>query len=140
VEGVGDEGVFFLESFFYRTYSEYEARYIVTGKTCSNLLALEASAEGNSARWIWNLFAAGMNIPRARNRMLEATDTKHAPWYIIGSDDKKKARLNCIKHLISLIPYRKAPRERAKLPSRKNKGSYDDQATLQGKHFVPEKY
>jgi polyphosphate kinase len=77
---------------------------------------------------------------RERDRMLEATDTKHAPWYIIRSDDKKKARLNCIKHLLSLIPYRKAPREKAKLPSRKNKGSYDDQASLKRRHFVPEKY
>ncbi len=77
---------------------------------------------------------------RARDRMLGATDTKHAPWYLIHSDDKKKARLNCIRHLLSLIPYRKAPREKVKLPSRKNKGSYDDQASLKGRHFIPEKY
>ena len=77
---------------------------------------------------------------RARDRMLEATDTKHAPWYIIRSDDKKRARLNCIRHLLSLIPYRKAPREKVKLPGRKNKGSYDDQASLKGRHFIPEKY
>ena len=77
---------------------------------------------------------------RARDRMLEATDSKHAPWYIIRSDDKKKARLNCISHFLSLIPYRKAPREKVKLPPRKNKGSYDDQASLKGRHFIPEKY
>jgi len=77
---------------------------------------------------------------RARDRMLKATDTKHSPWYIIRSDDKKSARLNCIRHLLSLIPYRKAPREKVKLPARKNKGSYDDQASLKGRHFIPEKY
>ena len=77
---------------------------------------------------------------RARDRMLEATDTKHAPWYLIRSDDKKKARLNCIRHFLSLIPYRKAPREKVKLPARKNKGSYDDQTSLKGRHFIPEKY
>ena len=77
---------------------------------------------------------------RARDRMLEATDTKHAPWHVIRSDDKKRARLNCIRHLLSLIPYRKAPREKVKLPARKNKGSYDDQASLKGRHFIPEKY
>src|SRR5262245_17827989 len=44
---------------------------------------------------------------RARDRMLEATDTRHAPWYILRSDDKKRARLNCITHLLSLIPYKK---------------------------------
>ena len=77
---------------------------------------------------------------RARDQMLEATDRKHAPWYIVRSDDKKKARLNCISHLLSRIPYGKTPREKVKLPKRKNKDSYDDQATMKGKHFVPEKY
>src|SRR3954465_1282518 len=46
---------------------------------------------------------------RARDRMLEATDSKHAPWYIVRSDDKKRARLNCISHLLSLIPHKKLP-------------------------------
>jgi len=77
---------------------------------------------------------------RARDKMLEATDSKHAPWYIVRSDDKKKARLNCITHLLSMIPYGKVPRERVKLPKRKNKNRYDDQVVLKGKHFVPEKY
>lgn len=77
---------------------------------------------------------------KARDAMLEATDTKHAPWYILRSDDKKQARLNCIAHLLSLIPYKKAPREDVKLPKRSNKGQYDDQATLEGRKFVPQKY
>ena len=47
---------------------------------------------------------------RARDAMLAATDTKHAPWYLVRSDDKKRARLNCISHLLSLIRYGKAPR------------------------------
>ena len=53
--------------------------------------------------------------------MLKATDTKVAPWYILHSDDKKRARLNCIAHLLSLIPYKKVKREKVKLPKRKNK-------------------
>jgi polyphosphate kinase 2 len=77
---------------------------------------------------------------RARDRMLAATDTKHAPWYIVRSDNKKKARLNCISHLLSLIPYRKVPLDKVKLPKRSNKGSYDDSASLKGRRFVPEKY
>jgi hypothetical protein len=72
--------------------------------------------------------------------MLKATDTEAAPWYIVPSDDKKRARLNCISHLLSLIPYRQAPREKVKLPKRSTKGAYDDQATMQGRRFVPEKY
>ena len=76
----------------------------------------------------------------ARDLMLEATDTKSAPWYILPSDDKKRARLNCISHLLSLIPYKKVAREKVKLPDRAKKGAYDDQATLKGRTFVPEKY
>ena len=76
----------------------------------------------------------------ARDRMLEATDSKHAPWHIVRSDDKKKARLNCIHHLLSMIPHGKVPREKVTLPKRKNKNSYDDQSSLKGRHFVPEKY
>jgi polyphosphate kinase 2 len=76
----------------------------------------------------------------ARDKMFEATDTKHAPWYIVRSDEKKKARLNCITHLLSTIPYGKVPREKVHLPNRKNKRQYDDQSTLKGRHFVPEKY
>jgi hypothetical protein len=72
--------------------------------------------------------------------MLEATDTEDAPWYLVRSDDKQRARLNCISHLLSLIPYKKAPRDEIKLPKRSNKGEYDDQATLKGRKFVPEKY
>jgi polyphosphate kinase len=76
----------------------------------------------------------------ARDMMLKATDTKAAPWYILRSDDKKRARLNCISHLLSLIPYKKVKREKVKLLKRKNKGKYDDQATLKSRNFVPEKY
>ena len=82
----------------------------------------------------WNEYS------RARDQMLKATDSKHAPWFIVRSDDKKKARLNCISHLLSLIPYKKTPRPRVKLAERSNKGSYDDHATLKGRHFVPERY
>lgn len=77
---------------------------------------------------------------RARDRMLKATDTKHAPWYLVRSDDKKKARLNCISHLLSMIPYGKVPREKVKLPKRKTKDSYDDQTALKGRHFVAENF
>lgn len=76
----------------------------------------------------------------ARDRMLEATDSKHAPWHIVRSDDKKRARLNCISHLLSLIPYKTLKHDKVKLPDRSKKYQYDDQATLKGKTFIPEKY
>jgi polyphosphate kinase 2 len=75
---------------------------------------------------------------RARDMMLKATDTKHAPWYIVRSDDKRRARLNCISHILSLIPHKKIPHKEITLPKRSNREKYDDQATLKGRHFVPE--
>ena len=80
------------------------------------------------------------DFSRARDMMLKATDTKYAPWQILRSDDKKRARLNCIAHLLKLIPYKDVPREKIKLPKRSMKGAYDDQATLKGRRFVPERY
>jgi len=85
-------------------------------------------------------FRRWYDYSRARDKMLEATDTKHAPWHLVRSDDKRKARLNCISHFLDLIPYKKAPREKVKLPKRSAKGSYDDQVSLKKRHFVPERY
>ena len=77
---------------------------------------------------------------RARDIMLAATDTEFAPWYIVPSDDKRRARLNCISHLLGLISYSKLRRKNVKLPKRLIKDAYDDQATLEGRHFVKKRY
>ena len=77
---------------------------------------------------------------RARDIMLEHTDTEDAPWYIVPSDDKRRARLNCIRHLLSLIPYKKPKRRTVELPERSMKGSYDDRASLKGRRFVKAAY
>lgn len=74
----------------------------------------------------------------ARDDMLEATDTDSAPWRLVRTDDKRRARLNLITHLLKVIPYEKVARDEVKLPKRSNKGSYDDQASLIGRHFIPE--
>jgi polyphosphate kinase len=76
----------------------------------------------------------------ARDAMLKSTDTKHAPWFVVRSDDKKKARLNCISHFLSLIPYGKVPRKKVELPKRKIGKRYDDQASFKKMHFIPEIY
>jgi polyphosphate kinase 2 len=77
---------------------------------------------------------------RARDRMFEMTDTADAPWYIVHSDDKRRARLNAIAHILSLIPYKKVPRAKVKLPKRSNKHRYDDHASLKGRRVVAERY
>jgi polyphosphate kinase len=77
---------------------------------------------------------------RARDAMFDKTDTRFAPWYIVRSDDKRTARLNTIAHLLSVIPYKKLPDEKVKLPKRSSKGSYDDNASIAKRRFVPERY
>ena len=86
----------------------------------------------SSQSWMWAV--------KVRDKMLEATDTKVAPWWILRSDDKKRARLNAIRHILKLIPYEKMPRKKIKLPARSKAGAYDDQASLKRYRFVPEKY
>jgi polyphosphate kinase len=77
---------------------------------------------------------------KARDLMFKFTDTKHAPWHIVHSDDKRKARLNCIAHILDRIPYGKVPRSKVSLPKRSDKRKYDDQATLKDRKFVAERY
>jgi len=101
----------------------------------------------NDPRKVWKLspmdvesYQRWYQYSKARDRMLEATDTEHAPWHIVRSDNKKRARLNCISHLLTQIPYEELPREKVDLGKRKLKGKYDDQASIEGRSFVPEKY
>jgi polyphosphate kinase 2 len=77
---------------------------------------------------------------KARDRMLEVTDTKYAPWHIVRSDDKRRARLNCISHFLSQIPYKKLDCEKVVLGKRKMKGEYNDTVTLEERNFIPEIY
>jgi polyphosphate kinase 2 len=85
-------------------------------------------------------FARWYSYSRARDLMLETTDTPEAAWHIVRSDDKRRARLNCIAHLLKLIPYEEVSHDKVKLPKRSTKGEYDDQATLKGRTFVPTTY
>ncbi len=77
---------------------------------------------------------------RARDAMLKATDTKISPWYIVRSDDKKRARLNTIAHLLKLIPHKKVKRPKVKLPKRSKKHAYDDETSIARRRFVPAVY
>ena len=77
---------------------------------------------------------------KARDLLLEATDTKHAPWHIVRTDDKRRGRLNCISHILTLIPYKKVARPKVRLPKRSTKNAYDDQRALKDRHFVPVRY
>ncbi|WP_338870746.1 polyphosphate kinase 2 [Myxococcus stipitatus] len=76
----------------------------------------------------------------ARDQMLAATDMPYAPWYILPSDNKKKARLNCIRFLLDKIPHKRVKNAKVKLPARSMHGAYDDTASLKDRNFIPERY
>jgi len=85
----------------------------------------------NDGRKIWKLSPMDLeshqrwyDYSRARDEMMAATDTKAAPWYVVDADDKRRARLNCISHFLSLIPYKEVPREKVKLPKRQKPRGY----------------
>ena len=77
---------------------------------------------------------------RARDDMFAATDTSFAPWNIVMADDKKRARLNCIAHLLNQIPYEEVPRKKVDLPEPDSKGAFDDRATLASRRIVPNRF
>ena len=73
--------------------------------------------------------------------MLEASDTNFAPWHIVRSDNKRCARLNCISHLLSLVPYEDVPGtpgKKVRLPKLDTSDAYDDLKSLKGRRFIPE--
>jgi polyphosphate kinase len=87
----------------------------------------------NDARKVWKLSPMDLksynrwyDYSRARDDMFAATDTEFAPWYIATTDDKRRAHLNIISHLLSKIPYKSVPREKIKLPKRQARGSYKE--------------
>jgi polyphosphate kinase 2 len=95
----------------------------------------------------WKLSATDLESIRrwyeysiARDAMFMATDTDFAPWYIVRSDDKRRARLNCIRHLLSCIPYEDVPHEKVEIPERDLTHEFDDVASLAARRFIPEHY
>jgi len=87
----------------------------------------------DDGRKVWKLspmdlksYSRWYDYSRARDEMFAATDNGFAPWYVADSNDKKRARLNIIAHLLDKIPYKQAPREKVKLPKRQKAGGYKD--------------
>ncbi len=85
-------------------------------------------------------FRRWYDYSKARDMMLDYTDTVHAPWYLVDSNDKKRARLNCMNHILSQIPYKRVPYEEVKLPKRSEKKRYDDSAPLARRKFVEQRF
>ena len=115
---------------------------------------LEVSQENQTKRFeeriedykkIWKLSPMDLeshrrwyDYSRARDEMFAATDTPDAPWYVVDSNDQKRGRLNCIAHLLSLIPYEEVPHEKVKLPKRQKPDDYVEPDYPY--HYVPAKF
>ncbi|HMN26507.1 MAG TPA: polyphosphate kinase 2 [Caldilineaceae bacterium] len=115
---------------------------------------LEVSMENQTERFeerindyvkIWKLSPMDLeshrrwyDFSRARDEMFAATDTPDSPWYVVDANDQRRARLNCISHLLSLIPYYEVPHEKVKLPKREKPNGYVEPNYPY--RFVPEKY
>ena len=87
----------------------------------------------DDGRKIWKLsdmdlksYSRWYDYSRARDEMFVATDTSWAPWYVVHSDNKRRARLNALIHILSKIPYEELPRSKVKLPKRQERGAYKD--------------
>jgi polyphosphate kinase len=131
-------------------------KYIIDGGIILIKIWLEVGQEEQEKRFLkrisdplrqWKLspmdlesYRRWYDYSKARDLMLEATDVKHAPWHIVRTDDKRRGRLNCIAHILSVIPYKKIAHDKVKLPKRSDKGKYDDIAAIKGRHFAKSRY
>jgi polyphosphate kinase 2 len=125
-----DDGILLLKYWLEVGHEEQKRRF--AARIDDPLRQWKLSPVDLSSRTRW------FEYSRARDIMFAATNTKHAPWYVVRSDDKRRARLNCIRHLIDQIPYKRLPRDAVALPDRAMSGAYDDQAALDGMQFVAE--
>jgi polyphosphate kinase 2 len=87
----------------------------------------------NDGRRMWKLSPMDLeshrrwyDYSRARDDTMAITDTETSPWFVVDADDKRRARLNCISHLLSLIPYKEIRREKVKLPERQKPKGYKE--------------
>ncbi len=101
----------------------------------------------NDPRKVWKLSPMDLasydrwyDYSRARDAMFEATDTDTSPWNIVRADNKKRARLNCITHLLAQFPYEDVPLEKVTFGKRKTRGAYNDEAAIADRRLVPEIY
>lgn len=124
-------GIILIKYWFSVSDEEQEARFQARIEDPTKRWKLSPMDLESRSRWI--------EYSKAKDVMFSHTDIKQAPWYVVNADDKKKARLNCISHLLSLIPYKDLTPEPIKLPKRQEDTGYM-RPPLKDQTFVPEKY
>jgi len=129
---VVESGIILVKYWFEVSQQEQTRRFLSRIEDGRKIWKLSPMDLESHKRWY--------DFSRARDEMLVATDTSFAPWYVVNADDKRRARLNCISHLLKLIPYKRVQRDKVKLPKRSDKGRYNDQTGLRGMTFIAERY
>ncbi|MFC4995312.1 polyphosphate kinase 2 [Rubritalea tangerina] len=127
-----DQGIILIKYWLNVTNEEQEKRFLK--RINDPMRRWKLSPMDLESRRSWFAYS------RARDEMFEATDTDWAPWNLVNSNDKKKARLNCISHLLSMIPYEKLPQDQIQLPPPIQDGAYDSIASVKNRHWIPERY
>jgi polyphosphate kinase 2 (PPK2 family) len=113
-----DSGVFLIKYWLEVDMDEQAKRFQERDNDYRKIWKLSPMDVQAQARWY--------DYSRARDAMFAATDTPFSPWYVVPSNDQRQARLNCISHFLSLIPYEEVPREPLKFPKRQAKGDYKE--------------
>jgi polyphosphate kinase len=104
--------------------------FAVAAKNGPNIAAPSARRLRRNSEQSWSLSRskadARSEFDGNRDDMFKATDTPWAPWYVVHSNDKKRARLNVISHLLKHLPYEVLPRDKVKLPDRQKAHGYKE--------------
>jgi polyphosphate kinase 2 len=124
-------GIILIKYWFSVSDEEQERRFQARIENPTKRWKLSPMDLESRSRWV--------EYSRAKDDMFKYTDTKQSPWYVVRSDDKKRARLNCITHLLSLIPYEDLTPEPIKLPPRQVDIGYV-RPPITDQTFVPEVY
>jgi polyphosphate kinase 2 len=127
-----DSGIVLIKYWFDVSMDVQEARFRKRVEDPRKVWKLSPMDVESYDRWY--------DYSRARDDMIAATNTDFAPWHIVRADIKKHARLNCISHLLSQIPYKDLPRKKVEFGKRSSKGRYDDTALITEFGTIAEKY
>lgn len=124
-------GIILLKYWFSVSNEEQERRFQERIDNRTKRWKLSPMDLESRSRWV--------EYSKAKDYMFASTDIKQAPWYVVEADDKRKARLNCIAHLLSVVPYKDLTPEPIKLPPRQKDEGYV-RPPMEDQTFVPEKY
>lgn len=124
-------GIILIKYWFSVSDEEQERRFQARIDDPTKRWKLSPMDMESRSRWV--------EYSRAKDDMFKYTDTKQSPWYVVQSDDKKRARLNCMAHLLSMIPYKDLTPDKMSLPPRQKQTGYV-RPPITDQTFVPEVY